>query len=572
MAFDFACPDWVARLERGVPPMADLDLDRVAADKAVGIFDNLRLPDVPGQPRMAEAGGDWFRALVAAAFGSADPATGERRVSEIFCLVPKKNSKTTNSAAMGLTALLVNQVPNAELMIIGPTKDVAETCFNQARGMIDADPVDPDTGTSYLQSRFHVVEHGLMIKDRVTGAKLMVKAFDTRVITGKIPLLTIIDELHVLGKDPKAAKVLAQIRGGMITRPDALLLFITTQSDEPPAGVFRSELIYARRVRDGEIKGGNLLPCLYEFPEAMQLDPGKPYLDPKLWRMVLPNLGRSITLDRLARIYRQAIEKGPDEESIWASQHLNIQIGMGKHAEGWIGGDYWLQSARPITLDDILDTSDVVTVGIDGGGLDDLFGLGVIGRHRDTRAYQAWGRAWVQPVALERRKDIATVLRDFAADGDLIICDDPTADLREIAALCKRIHAAGLLPAQHAIGLDPFGVAALVDELSAVGLEGDILTAVGQGVRLSPSVWGAERKLNDGTMIHADQAMMNWCVGNAKTEQRGNSVLISKAVSGKAKIDPLIGIFNAFALMARNPEASGGGASPWDDPDFTLNR
>lgn len=111
MPFEFACLDWVERLERGAPPMPDLPLDRVAADKAVAIFNNLRLPDVAGHPCMAEACGDWFRALVAAAFGSSDPVTGERGVGEIFCLVPKKNSKTTNSAAFGLTALLVNKTP-----------------------------------------------------------------------------------------------------------------------------------------------------------------------------------------------------------------------------------------------------------------------------------------------------------------------------------------------------------------------------------------------------------------------------------------------------------------------------
>jgi len=570
MAYDFACPDWVARLERGAPPMADLPLDRIAADRAVGIFNNLRLPDVAGFPLMADACGDWFRDLVSAAFGSADPVTAERAVGEIFCLVPKKNSKTTNAAGLGLTALLENKTPNAQMLIIGPTKDIAENCFNQAVGMINADPVDPDTGRQYLVDRFHVVDNDLTITDRITGAELAVKTFSKNVITGAIPILTIIEELHVLGTNPNAAKVLAQIRGGMITRPDCLLLFITTQSDEPPAGVFRAELIYARRVRDGEIKGGNMLPCLYEFPEAMQLDKAKPYLDPKVWRMVLPNLGRSITLPRLARLYQKAVDTSPDDEIIWASQHLNIQVGMGKHAEGWIGADYWMQSARPLSLDEILETSDVVTIGVDGGGLDDLFGVGVIGRHRETRAYQAWGRAWVHPVALDRRKDINTRLQDFVADGDLVICDNPTADVDEIAALCKRISDLGLLPEKHGIGLDPYGVVSLIDALSEVHIEGEVLTAVGQGTRLSPSVWGAERKLSDGTMIHADQPLMNWCVGNAKSEQRGNAVLITKAASGKAKIDPLIGIFNAFHLMARNPEAAGGSASPWDDPNFSM--
>lgn len=571
MGFDFACPDWVDRLKSGRPPMPDLALDAVAAERAVDVYNNLRLPDVPDQPTLGEAGGEWFRAIVRAAFGSADPETGERAVGEIFCLVPKKNSKTTNSAALGLTALLLNKTPNAEMLIVAPTKEVAETCFGQAAGMIDADPEDPDTGRRYLKDRFHVAHHTKTIEDRVTGATLKVKAFDMRVVTGSIPILCIIDELHILGTSHHATRVLAQIRGGMITRPDALLLTITTQSDEPPAGVFKTELTYARRVRDGEIKGGNVLPILYEFPEAMQIDPARPWRDPKNWPMVLPNLGLSITVPRLRRLYAQALEQGEAEEIRWASQHLNIQIGLGLHNDRWIGADYWLSRGdKALTLDRILETSDVVTAGIDGGGLDDLLGLALIGRHRETRRWQAWGRAWAQPEALDRRKEIAPRLLDFAAADEMVICDDATQDLREVSAILSRVHAAGLFPAQHGIGLDPYGIAALVDQLAEDGIAGDILAAIGQGTRLSPAVWGAERKLKDGSLVHGAQDLMAWCVGNARTEQRGNAVLITKAAAGKAKIDPLVALFNAISLMARNPDAAGGVASPWDDPDFSL--
>lgn len=559
MPFDFACPDWVERLEQGRPPFPDLDLNEAAAAKAIGVYDNLRLPDVPGQPRLAEAGADWFRSLVGAAFGSDDPVTGERRVGEIFCLVPKKNSKTTNSAALGLTALLLNTVPNAEMLVVGPTKDVAQTCFNQAKGMIEADDLDPETGESYLQNRFHVVDGALEIHDRLTGASLKIKSFDARVLTGKIPILVIVDELHVLGSSPKTARVLAQIRGGMITRPNTLLLFITTQSDDVPAGAFKSELEYARKVRDGKVKGGNVLACLYELPEAIQNPDKKLWRDPKYWPMVLPNLGKSITLERLARLYALAVEKGPEDEATFASQHLNVQVGMGLLSGRWVGVDHWPVGTARMSLDEILAASEVVTIGIDGGGLDDLFGLAIIGRDRITKHWRGWARAWVHPVALEKRKDITPRLLDFRDQGDLVICDDPTADLREVAGLCAEIQSQGLLPAQYAIGLDPYGVTALQQEMAAHGLGGELLSAIPQGSALSPAIWGIERKLNDGTFQDAGQPLLDWSVSNAKVEQRGNAVMITKAVSGRAKIDPLMALFNAAALMGRNPEAAGGG-------------
>jgi phage terminase large subunit-like protein len=50
---------------------------------------------------------------------------------------------------------------------------------------------------------------------------------------------------------------------------------------------------------------------------------------------------------------------------------------------------------------------------------------------------------------------------------------------------------------------------------------------------------------------------MNWVMGNAKVEMKGNSAMITKQVSGRAKIDPLIASFCAAILMSWNPSARG---------------
>lgn len=559
--WNFACPDWFERLQAGRSIIPDLPLDKARADQAERIFNKLRIPDIDDKPTLGEACGPWFRDIVRTVFGSMDD-NGVRHVSEIFALVGKKNSKTTYSGGLIVTALLVNKVPRAEILFVGPTQEIADTAFQQAVGMIEEDE------EGYLQKRFHIQEHRKTIRDRVTKALVKIKTFDMKVMTGAKPLIVLIDELHIMGAIHFATRVIRQIRGALVRRKDSLLLIISTQSDQEPAGAFKSELDYARGVRDGKITGNvRMLPILYEFPEAMQLAEDKPWQDPRNWHLVMPNLGRSLHLDSMITDHEAERQKGAEAEQLWASQHLNIQVGLAMHAGRWVGAEYWLGAEDDsITIDSLMERCDVVVAGIDGGGLEDLLGLNLTGRCKVTRDWLQVYKAWAHEDVLRRRGDIAERLRDFAKDGDLTICqdDDPTQDIREVADILERFWLAGLLPEVGGIGLDPQGVAAMVDEVVSRGIPYPVLVAVSQGFRLSGAIWGTERKLKDGTLWHARSRMMNWVLGNAKAEQRGNAVLITKQVAGKAKIDPLIAGFNGVSLMSRNPEAAFGGPSVYE--------
>lgn len=548
-AWDFSCPDWFERLKTGRSLVPDLPLDESQAEKAIRIYNQLRLPDVPGKPRLEDAGGAWFRDIVAAIFGSLDPETGERRVGETLLLVPKKNSKTTGGAAIMVTALLMNKRPRAEFLLIGPTQAISDLAFGQAQGMIEAD--------DYLAKRFKVREHVKEIIDRLTKAKLKVKTFDAKVLTGVKPVGVLIDELHELGKMADAARIIGQIRGGLVPNPEGFLIFITTQSDEPPRGIFRSELIKARAIRDGKVRG-RMLPILYEFPEDWVRSGA--WKDPANWFMVTPNNGRSITVERLKQDWHDAQLAGEEEIRRWASQHLNIEIGVALASDHWAGAEYWESSADPeLTLEELIERSEVITVGIDGGGLDDLLGLGVVGRDAETREWLSWCKAWAHPIVLRRRKEIASKLQDLEKSGDLVFIEQIGEDIEQIVEIISTIEASGKLDR---IGLDPVGIGGIVDALADKELDKDIegkdrIVGISQGWRLNGAIKTAERKLADGTMWHADQPLMSWSVGNARVEPKGNAVTITKQKSGSAKIDPLMGLFNAVSLMSLNPQAKG---------------
>lgn len=547
--WDLSCPDWQRRVRECRSLLPDLPLIKSEADFAVGFYNEMQLPDVPGTPKLRTASGDWFRDIVRASYGSWDETNQIRYIRDILAMVPKGSSKTTNGAALSLTAMLMNRRPRGEALLLGPTQKTALRAFDQAAGMIE---LSPD-----LRRRFLPHDYNKTIDDLVTGSVLSVQTFDTRIQTGGIPFFVMLDELHLLGTNPHAVKVLRQIRGGLEKTPEGLLLMITTQSDEQPQGIFRDELLMARRIRDGEMRGKPhraMLPMLWEFPPDIASDKDK-WQNPENWPMVMPGLGKPIKLESLVLDWQSEREKGEQAIKIWASQHLNIEIGVG--IGGWRGAEYWEGAEDDtLTLDDLLARSEVVVVGVDGGGLDDLTAIAVIGREKDTREWLSWCHAWGDRKVLDVRKDIAPALLDFEKEGSLTLCAVPE-DAQDLAATVAKIMASGLLPNKNAIGIDPNNAAALFEALFAVGVTDAMIKRLIQGPALAPAVYGIERKLADGTLWHAAQLLMDWVMGNARVEPRGNQVMITKAVSGRAKIDPLIALLQAAILMSWNPAALG---------------
>lgn len=506
-------------------------------------------PNFSGRKKtLDEVGGEWFRDIVRAMFGSVDPVTRQRMIRELFALVPKKNSKTTDGALLMVTALLMNQRPRASFVMTAPVQDVAQLAFDAAAGAIDLDGV--------LSRKFHVRHHLKTILHRETKAELEIMTFDPSVLTGqKISGGALIDELHVCAKMAKAPKALRQIRGGMLPFPESFLAFITTQSDDPPVGVFAEELTKARDIRDGKREGA-MLPVLYEFPREVQESPDRKWEQPALWPLVTPNLGKSITVERLIADHADAKATSESELRIWASQHLNVQIGVALAAAGWAGAEFWERRGDPLlTLDALLARSEVVVVGVDGGGLDDLLGLAVVGREKGTRKWLHWSHAWAHEIVLERRQELEPKLRDLEREGDLTIVGLPGQDVIELADYVQKINEAGLLPEKHAIGVDPAGIGAVVDELTLDdrGIDMDQIIAVSQGWKLNGAIKTTERAVAGGDFVHGAQPLMAWAVGNAKVVPVGNAVTITKQAAGSAKIDPLMATFNAVTLMALNP-------------------
>lgn len=553
-----AVPDWEERIVSGKSIIPTLPLDQARADRALRLFKQLVVPDIPGTPTYGEVCDDFVFELVRAVFGAFEPDTAARIIREYFLLIPKKNGKTSIAAAIMVVAMMMNERPSATALLIAPTKAIADLSYSQARGIIKLTVLDSGVR---LEDIFSTHDHERKIKylHPDIPIEMQVKAADTDVITGSKASYVLIDETHVFASRPAAKGVFVEIRGGL-SHPmnTGFLLQITTQSKTAPSGVFKSELSRARDVRDGKAQAP-MLAVLYELPRKMQASGA--WKDPRTWKMVNPHMNRSVDETFLSEELAKAEEDGDDSVALIASQHFNVEIGVGHNADAWSGVAHWEKAKRSdVTLEYILTHAEVATIGGDWGGADDLAALCVIGRMPD-KTWLSWVRCWARPSALKARPKIAARLMDFAQDGDLVLVNTGEEQAAAAADLCQRVYESGLLPEQGAIGLDAAGIDLLLDALAGRGMNPPQVVAVPQGWKLQAAVSGVPLRLEAGTLQHADQPIMDWSVGNAKQRLKGSNYVVEKELAGAAKIDALLALFNAAMRMRENPEAMGDGMS-----------
>jgi hypothetical protein len=239
-----ACPDWEARLLAGRSLVPDLPLFAAERDRALRVFNRLRLADVFGKP-------PWPRPPPTGTATSSPPcsaaSTPTPTADDPGAVPPGAQGQRQDHLRRHHDADGDHRqpAPDAEFLLVAPTLNIAERAYGAVAGAIKADPSWRRSSTSRTTAR-----------PSPTGATtpaLAIKAADTDVITGSIATGTLIDETHVFATKPRAAAVFVELRGALGKRPDGFLIQITTQSKEPPAGVFKNELAIAREVRDGKL-------------------------------------------------------------------------------------------------------------------------------------------------------------------------------------------------------------------------------------------------------------------------------------------------------------------------------
>lgn len=541
--YSTACPNWAERLVAG-KSIIPAPMYPESADYVLPIFKSLRIGDLPGKPTFGECARPWVFDFVSAVFGGYNAQTGEQKIREYGLLIAKKNTKSTLAAGIMMASLLTSWRENEEHLIVAPTKEVADNSFLAARAMVHADDA--------LSAIFNVKMHTREIVHKQTNNSLKVAAARVNSVSGKKAGRVLVDELWLFGKHDWAEGLLMEATGGQIARAEGFTIYLSTQSEQTPTGVFKSKLEYWRKVRDGEVVDNSVLPIIYEYPQHM-VERGD-YKNPKYFHIANPNIGASVSASWLENQLQKVKDLRDGSFQKFIAKHFNVEISTNLENGKWAASEFWNAAAdKALTLGELIKRSEVAVCGIDGGGLDDLLGLCVIGREKGTGKWLHWAHAWAHEIALQRNTSQAMAWREIAARGELTFVQKPGEDVKQLCGIIDKIRP--IMPRSSAIGVDAAGITAIIDAITENGIEVEQIRTVAQGWKLNGAIKTVERMVAGGEMVHGGTLLMDYCVQNARISSNGNAVMITKQ-SSRGKIDALMATFDAVVMMGLNPAKS----------------
>lgn len=504
--------------------------DRQAAERAIEAFPLLFRHTIGAYADSPFELSPWQSFIVGSVFGwRCDDGT--RRFRRVYVSIGRKNGKSTLAAGLAILLGAFDGEQQSQVYIGATKVDQAKVIFNEATRMIKRSPylnkvaeirvsqINFDKSNSYI---------------RPLGSD---RAFD-----GLNPHGILFDELHAWKELHRP--FYDTLTTGSASRKQPLRFTITTAGDNKST-IWKEENDYAIQVAAGHVEEESY------FVYVACLDSKEELFDESSWFKSLPNLGVSVSIDYIREQAREA-KASPQARNRFARYFGNIEV---TSAEQAIDPAEW----DACQVDELTDwnAADVVTAGIDAGGLNDLGAIAYIARFPDglqedgkpsyryelrskyfmdsetkrDLTQQPWG-AWIYTGKLQTTQSIFHDMRDTLA--------------YDLAQFQGRL-----------IGFDPFNMRQMSEELQAQGMEPYAIQQnryhMHEPLTLFLDLIRKRKITHDGS-----QPIFRWALGNLVINADANERWMPDRKQSSDKIDPVVAAIMALRLASLAPARARG--------------
>jgi phage terminase large subunit-like protein len=482
--------------------------------------------------------GDWAREgelfrhsphqvfITCSVFGWVSRTTGLRRFWRVYLEIPRKNGKSTDTAANGLYMFAADGEHGAEVYSGAGTEKQAWEVFGPARLMALKTPDLVDAfGIRVGAKNLHII--GTASKfEPVIG-----KPGD-----GSSPSFAITDEYHEHATDDQYDTMVT----GMGSRTQPIAWVITTAGSDiaGPCYALRQEVV---AMLEGTVPNEGLFGMIFT------IDEGDDWTSPEALRKANPNMGVSVSETYLLTQQRDAVQNAR-KQATFKTKHLNVWVTA---SSPFFNLELWNRLADPgLLLEDF--HGEACWAGLDLASKLDLCAAVKVfrGELEDGTHWYAFLDAYLPE---EQAQD--PTLSHYAGwveQGHLTATPGNITDYGyiedDLLALSEEVRFME-------IGYDPLNATQLATRLMDQGLP---MVEVAQNVKFlsEPMKW-IEALIVDGRLHHDGNPVFAWGMSNVTAKLDRNENVFPRKEKVENKIDPAVALIIAMSrALAGEPAES----------------
>ena len=474
----------------------------------------------------------WQKFILCLIFGWLRKADGLRRFRTVYIEVPRKNAKSTLSAAVGLIMAFLDEEGGAEVYSAATTRDQARIVFETAKRMVQR--------SRRFRERFGVEAHAHAISQDTTASKFEPLSAEGSTLDGLNVHMAIVDELHA----HKNRSVFDALDTGMGARSQPLNWSITTAGHNR-AGVCYQLRSYVVKVLNGTVEDESTFGIIYTVDEDD--DP----FDEATWKKANPNYGVSVLEEDMQRQAKRAKES-PSEQVAFKTKRLNIWVNA---SQAWMNMTAWEACGKEdLRLEDF--EGEPCWMGLDLASRSDVAALLLLFRRGEH--YYAMGRYYLPQDAVEERANETTShYWGWAQDGLMTLTPGNVIDFGTIQGDIKDLAARFDV---REIAYDPWQATQIATELQADGMPMVEMRATTGN--FSEPMKELEALVRDRRFEHGGCPVLEWMVSNVVAHYDNKDNIYPRKEVPENKIDGVVALIMA---LGRALNDSGGPASVYEE-------
>lgn len=502
-------------------------LDEVAAAKVCTFIE--LLPHVKGKwarDKERITLEPWQCFIVVNVFGWKRKSDGLRRYRRVYIEVPRKNAKSTLTAAIANYMLVGDREHGAEVYSGATSEKQAWEVFGPARLMASGTPALLDHyGVTVGAKNLHAINTASKFEP------IIGKPGD-----GASPSFAVTDEYHEHATSEQYDTMVT----GMGAREQPIAWVITTAGSNT-AGPCYGLRQQAVDTLAGTVDHSELFAIIYTIDEEDTWD------SETALRKANPNMGVSV-FEGFLRSEQERAVKTPREQATFKTKHLCVWVTA---ASPYFNAEKWNRAADPsLTLADFKGQRCVVSFDL-ASKIDIASDMRLFERILDGKKHwYAFGRFYVpeERTKLPEFRHYAGWVEEghlTATPGNMIDFDYIEANIK---ADCEMFEVAR-------IGADPWNATQVITHLqSHVGA--DRVIEVPQTVlHLSEPMKEVQAVIEDGRFHHDGNPVLAWMIGNVTAQSDRNGNVFPRKESDERKIDGAVALIVAVACRSAFEQA-----------------